>query len=109
MNKNYYAFRLFNYGQEDYRMGSLKPNLFDMAVFYRLGLLYEKSFGKPKRRRLIQELYREFAFCESELPNYCDIVLQETYSHRLLKKTMNSIGYAVPIRPDSSFHAWRYR
>ena len=109
MKNFYYAFEFFNFGQEDCRFSILRPNLFNMNVFYRLGFLYEQSIKKPKHRKLIKELYREFTFCESDLPNYCEVTLQNNYSHRLLKRTMNNIGYAIPVRPNTSFHAWRYR
>lgn len=91
----------------------LNPNnrrnvLENLSIFYRLGFLYANSTNKPKRRKLIRELQREFSFYNVELPNLVDICLKEHYSHRLLKTTMDEIGYRIPVRPQcSGFHAWR--
>ena len=110
--KNVTSYSLFVEGQEDARMNRGKrPNSVEqLSVFYRLGFLYEASQNKPTRLELIDELLREFTFCRSELPNLADICLESHYSHRMLKRTMEMIGYEVPARPNcSSFHAWRVR
>lgn len=79
----------------------------DNSCFYRLGVLSERYKDCPKRLSLIEELYREFSFY-NELPNHVVITLKHDYSHRLLKRTMNNLGYHVPARPDFlGFNAWR--
>ena len=92
-----------------------RPNIIDqlsgqISVFYRLGCLYEISQNNPKKRKLIEELIREFSFSKSELPNYIEVTLNEHYSHKLIRNIMDHIGYIVPIRLNRySFHACRVR
>ncbi len=91
--------------------GVLKANVFkDCSIFYRLGCLYGISQRNPTRKRLITELFREFSFAKTELPNAAIICLNGHYSHRLLKRSFKYIGYSIPVRPNSTcFDAWRVR
>lgn len=92
----------------DTHYSSTNNDLKNLSVFYRLGLIYKKSENRPKTQSLIWELYKEFSFCTSPLPNSYVIRLSGTYSHRLLKKIMKKIGYRISPKPNcSNFHAWR--
>lgn len=113
--KNLSSNDLFNEGREDARAnrGSRPNSVSQLSVFYRLGYLYSMSQRNPKRLKLIDELLREFSLCKSELPNYADFVLYGHYSHRMLRRTMDRLGYRIPPGEGkincSGFHAWRVR
>ena len=80
----------------------------DNSCFYRLGVLSVRYENCPTRLALVKELCREFSFY-SELPNLAVITLKNDYSHRLLKRVMDNLGYHIPVRPDLiGFNAWRF-
>ena len=99
---------MFNLGMQDSKMGSrINAVISNTSCFYRLGVLSEKYQKCPTRLKLIKELCREFSFY-SELPNLAVITLKHNYSHRLLKRTMEELGYHIPIKPNlMGFDAWR--
>lgn len=111
--KNATNFSLFSKGKMD---GSLhlstqkQIQMNNSSVLYRLGYLYGSNENCPRLMQLIIELYREFSYSNTPLPNLADIRLHDTYSHRLLKTTFKKIGYQIPVRPNRlCFHAWRIR
>ena len=111
--KDVVNYSLFLEGKIDgmIQLPSYKQSLFKhLSVFYRLGLLYGSTRNRPRLMQLIIELYREFSFSNSALPNLANICLHDTYSHRLLKTTFKKIGYQIPAKPNcSGFHAWRVK
>lgn len=110
--ENMARYSFFTDGVTDARVRRfLKVNAFkDCSIFYRLGCLYGISEKNPTRKRLITELFREFSFAKTELPNAAIICLNGHYSHRLLKRSFKYIGYSIPVRPSSTcFDAWRVR
>lgn len=109
---NVTSFPWFSEGQKDARVTCRRLSYSSrLSVFYRLGFVYEVSHNNPKRLQLIDELLREFSFCKSDLPNYAEFVLYEHYSHRMLRSTMDLLGYRLPSGnlDRHSFHAWRVR
>ena len=110
--ENLSSMALFNEGYEDSQGNRDRPNYMnELSVFYRLGALYGISQKNPTRLELIDELLREFSLCKSDLPNYADFVLSGHYSHRMLRRTFDYLGYRLPPNRIvcSGFHAWRVR
>ena len=108
------AMFFYSSGQDDERNRGTKPLVTvsnSLSAFYRLGVLSVRYRNCPTRIRLIVELCREFSLCKhNDLPNFLVISLEGHYSHRLLKQTMEEIGYHIPVKPDCvGFHAWRVR
>lgn len=100
---------MFNLGNQDAsELGSrINFTISSTSCFYRLGVLSAKYQKCPTRLKLIKELCREFSFY-SELPNLAVLTLKDNYSHRLLKRTMDDLGYHIPSRPNlKGFNAWR--
>ena len=109
--KNATNFSLFSKGKMD---GSLhlstqeQVQMKNYSVIYRLGYLYGSSENCPQLMQLILELYKNFSFSTTPLPNLADISLSNNYSHSLLNSTFNKIGYRIPVKPNLlCFHAWR--
>ena len=111
--KNATNFSLFSKGKKD---GALhlstqeQVQMKNYSVIYRLGYLYGSSENCPQLMQLILELYKNFSFSTTPLPNLADISLSNNYSHSLLNSTFNKIGYRIPVKPNLlCFHAWRIR
>ncbi len=70
---------------------------FESSVLFRLGVLFGSTYGcRPKCHQLTLELCREVLFnfdFNEEAPEKLRINLKHKYSHRLLKTTLNTIGY----------------
>ena len=113
--KNVSPSSLFTAGINDFLLRSsqadVKENpMNELSIFYRLGFLTAQSQNRPTLSQLLKELYREFYFCHNILPNLAFICLQRKYSNRLLKRTLASLGYRIPIKPNYlGFNAWRVK
>ena len=105
------AFTFYLMGQDDERKHGKKfiSNIANLAPLYRLGRHKERYANCPQKSKLITELVFEFEKHEF-FPNLVDIFLDGKYSHRLLKKMMEELGYRIPASPDCAhFHAWRIK
>ena len=110
MKKNVENARLFLEGKRckrnNYQTSTRIESTF--SVYYRLGVLHETCRNKPTKLKLVKELYREFYLYSDYLPNVVDIILVGHYSHRLLRRTFDEIGYHIPVNFSlPGFHAWR--
>ena len=113
MSKLFYpSLQFFTDGRKDAKLdGKMHAYFANFSALYRLGFLYETSSAKPRCALLIRELCREFTLMDEDLPNYIEISLIGKYSHRMLRRTLNSVGYRIPLgKIDSAeIHAWRIR
>lgn len=82
-------------GREDVKQNVQKANrnIVDIySLYYQLGVLTERFQNCPTKLQLLEELKEEFSQYYV-LPNSLKLSLKNHYSHRLLKKMLNTISY----------------
>ena len=96
-------------GRVDEVLGFPHNSMSNLAP-YRLGRARERFRGNPTCLKLLDEIVENFNGKEY-VPNFLEITLKRSYSHRTIRRVFGFIGYRLnPLNGDfRHFNVWRVR